>query len=198
MALAPHDVTFFATSEEFRAWLDAHHATAAELWVGFHKVGSGIRSISWPESVDEALCYGWIDGVRKRIDDASYTIRFTARKSGSTWSAVNVTRVGALTAEGRMRPAGLEAFARRAADNTAIYAYENRAEDLAPEHKARLRAVPAAAAYWDAQPPSYRRAAAYWVTSAKRQETRERRFETLLEDSAHGRLIPPYRYGGRQ
>ena len=118
--------TFFATPEDFRAWLEAHHDTATELLVGFHKKGSGRPSITWPESVDQALCFGWIDGVRRRIDDDSYSIRFTPRKQRSNWSVVNVRRVGELTELGLMRPAGLAAFERRSDDRTAIYAYEQR------------------------------------------------------------------------
>ncbi len=135
--------TFFATPEDFRAWLDAHHDTETELLVGFHKKGSGRPSITWPESVDQALCFGWIDGVRRRIDDDSYSIRFTPRKQRSNWSAINVARVGELTELGRMHPAGLAAFERRSDDRTAIYAYEQRkAAKLDAEQERRFQRQP--------------------------------------------------------
>jgi uncharacterized protein YdeI (YjbR/CyaY-like superfamily) len=183
--------TFFATPEEFRAWLTEHHETETELLVGFHKKGSGRPTITWPQSVDQALCFGWIDGVRRSIDDASYSIRFTPRKARSTWSAVNVKRVAELTEQGLMRPAGIAAFERRSDDKTAIYAYEQRkAAALHPEQERRLKANAAAWAWFQAQPAGYRRTATYWVISAKRPETRDRRLEKLIEDSAAGRPIP--------
>ncbi len=182
--------TFFATPEEFQAWFAANAATANELLVGFHKKGSGLPSITWPEAVDEALCVGWIDGVRKGRDATSYTIRFTPRKPRSIWSAVNIARVAALTAEGRMGPAGLAAFAARAAERSAIYAYEQ-PEDatLTTEEEALFRAEPGAWDFFIAQRPSYRRPALWWVVSAKRPETRARRLATLIADSAAGRTL---------
>jgi uncharacterized protein YdeI (YjbR/CyaY-like superfamily) len=182
--------TFFATPEDFRAWLEAHHETETELLVGFHKKGSGRPSITWPESVDQALCYGWIDGVRRSLGEDRYTIRFTPRKQRSTWSAVNVRRVGELTELGLMRPAGVAAFERRSDDRTAIYAYEQRkTAKLDAEQERRFRANPGAWKWFQAQPAGYRRTASYWVISAKRPETRERRLEQLIEDSAAGRTI---------
>ena len=182
--------TFFATPEELRAWLHANHATEPELWVGFHKVGSGRPSITWPQSVDEALCVGWIDGVRKRIDEHSYVIRFTPRKPGSIWSAVNIKRMGELQAEGRVLPAGAAAFERRRDDKSAIYAYERRhAAELPPEYEARFRQDAAAWDFFQSQAPWYRRNATHWVISAKREETREKRITTLIADSAAGRPI---------
>ena len=182
--------TFFATAQRFRAWFETHHATASELWVGFYKKGSGRPSITWPESVDEALCVGWIDGVRKTIDDERYMIRFTPRKAKSTWSAVNVKRVAELTAQGRMRQAGLDAFARRDDARTAIYSYEQRRNAaLAPAEERALRANKKAWAFFEAQAPWYRRTATYWITSAKRPETRARRLATLIADSAKGERI---------
>ena len=181
---------FFATPDEFRAWLQEHHATESEVLVGFHKKGSGRPSITWPQSVDQALCFGWIDGVRRRIDDASYSIRFTPRKARSTWSAINVRRVAELAAEGLMHPAGIAAFERRSDDKTAIYSYEQReAARLDAEQERRFRANARAWDWFQAQPPSYRRTATYWVISAKRQETRDRRLERLISDSAAGRPI---------
>jgi uncharacterized protein YdeI (YjbR/CyaY-like superfamily) len=184
--------TFFATPDEFRAWLEEHHATETELPVGFHKKGSGRPSITWPESVDQALCFGWIDGVRRRIDDASYSIRFTPRKPRSTWSAINIKRVAELTELGLMRPAGLAAFGRRSDDRTAIYAHERRkAAKLEPAMEKRFKQDERAWAWFEAQPPSYRRTAAHWVISAKKPETRERRLERLIADSGAGRTVPP-------
>jgi uncharacterized protein YdeI (YjbR/CyaY-like superfamily) len=182
--------TFFATPAAFRAWLATHHDTAAELWVGFHRTDSGKPSITWPEAVDEALCVGWIDGVRKRVDDASYAIRFTPRKPRSTWSSVNVARVAELTRLGRMRAAGLAAFARRAADRTGIYSYEQRAAAaLDPVAERAFRANAKAWEFFQTQAPAYRRTAVWWVVSAKREETRRKRLATLVEDSAHGRRL---------
>jgi uncharacterized protein YdeI (YjbR/CyaY-like superfamily) len=181
---------YFATPEEFRAWLEANHETATELWVGFHRKGSGKPSMTWPEAVDEALCVGWIDGIRKRVDDERYAQRFTPRRPGSNWSAVNVARVAELIAQGRMRPAGLRAFAARTTDHTAVYSYERRHEaELGEEFEARFRANEPAWDYFQAQSPSYRQTAIWWVVSAKREETRLKRLTTLLEDSAQGRRI---------
>jgi uncharacterized protein YdeI (YjbR/CyaY-like superfamily) len=186
------DPAFFATPEEFRAWLAEHHETERELLVGFHKKGSGRPSITWPESVDQALCFGWIDGVRRRVDDDSYTIRFTPRKARSTWSAVNVKRMKELVEAELVAPAGVAAFERRADDRTAIYSYEQRkAAQLEPEQEQRFKADGRAWAFFEAQPPSYRRAATHWVTSAKREETRERRLTQLIEHSSAGRGVPP-------
>jgi uncharacterized protein YdeI (YjbR/CyaY-like superfamily) len=183
---------FFATADDFRAWLAQHHETERELLVGFHKKGTKRPSITWPEAVDQALCFGWIDGVRRRIDDASYCIRFTPRKARSTWSAVNVKRMQELVEDGLVAPAGMAAFERRADDRTAIYSYEQRkAARLDPEQERRLKGNERAWAFFAAQPPSYRRAATHWVTSAKKSETRERRLEKLIEDSAARRPIPP-------
>jgi uncharacterized protein YdeI (YjbR/CyaY-like superfamily) len=188
--------TFFSTPAELRAWFEAHADTERELLVGFRRKGSGLPSITWPEAVDEALCVGWIDGVRRSLDDTSYTIRFTPRQARSTWSAVNLRRVPQLIAEGRMRPAGLAAYERRSDDRSAIYAYEQRhSSELAPEEQAALHANEAAAAFWQQQPPGYRKTAAYWIVSAKKPETRARRLAQLIGESAAGRrvgaLIPP-------
>jgi uncharacterized protein YdeI (YjbR/CyaY-like superfamily) len=186
--------TFFATPADFRAWLERHHESHSELIVGFHKMGSGRPSITWPEAVDQALCFGWIDGVRRRIDDTSYSIRFTPRKARSTWSAVNIRRMNELVGEGLVAPAGLAAFERRADDRSAIYSYEQRkAARLEPDQERRLRADERARAFFEAQPPSYRRAAIHWVTSAKKPETRERRLAQLIECSAAGEPVPPLR-----
>jgi uncharacterized protein YdeI (YjbR/CyaY-like superfamily) len=186
------DATFFATPTDFRAWLEAHHEDARELWVGFFKKGSGKPSITWPEAVDEALCFGWIDGVRKSIDDVSYANRFTPRQARSHWSAVNVRRVEELERLGLMRPAGLKAFEARLEDRTATYSYEQRhLAKLEPAQEAELRANERAWEFFQAQAPWYRRVAVYWVVSAKREETRRRRLAQLIEASEQGRLIGP-------
>jgi uncharacterized protein YdeI (YjbR/CyaY-like superfamily) len=181
------DPVFYASPEEWRAWLEAHHADAREHWVGFHKVGSGTPSITWPEAVDQALCFGWIDGVRRRVDETSYMIRFTPRKTSSSWSMVNVRRVGELREAGLMRPAGIAART-----ETGTYSYEQRdAAAFDPERERRLRANTAAWEHFSAQPPWYRRTATHWVMSAKREDTRDRRLARLIEDSAAGRPIGP-------
>ena len=181
--------TFFTTPAAFRRWLERNHDKADELLVGFWKKDSGKPSITWPESVDEALSFGWIDGVRRRIDDESYSIRFTPRRRGSIWSAVNIKRATELSKLGRMAPAGLRAFEARDEKKSAIYSYENRPRDLAPEYEKRFRANEKAWDFWSAQPPGYRRLATYWVMEAKKEETRERRLTLLIDDSAHGRRL---------
>ena len=189
---------FFPTPRELREWLEENHATARELWIGFYKKGSGRPSITWPEAVDEALRFGWIDGVRKGIDDESYTIRFTPRKPGSIWSAVNVRRAQELIAVGSMRPAGLAAFEARSPEKTAIYSYEQRhAAAVEPDQERQFRADEKAWDWFQAQPPSYRRAAIWWIVSAKREETRRSRLATLIEHSAQGRRVPPLTPPGR-
>ena len=183
-------VLFFATPDHFRAWLDKNHATEQELQVGFYKRESGQPSITWPESVDCALSYGWIDGVRNSIDEISYRIRFTPRKPSSIWSAINVKRVAELTKLGLMRPAGVKAFEARKGDKTGIYAYEQRKNaKLPPAFEKQFRANKKAWAYFQAQPPWYRRTASYRVISAKQDETRQRRLYQLIKDSAAGRPI---------
>jgi uncharacterized protein YdeI (YjbR/CyaY-like superfamily) len=181
---------FFATPREWRQWLAKHHATTDELWVGFYKRESGKPSITWPESVDEALCVGWIDGLRKRLDDERYVIRFTPRRTSSIWSAVNVRRVGELTRLGRMKPAGLGAFAARTKKKTAVYSFEQRkAAKLPAAYVRRFKANPAAWRFYSEQAPWYQRVTAFWVTSAKQEETRLRRLATLIADSAARRRI---------
>jgi uncharacterized protein YdeI (YjbR/CyaY-like superfamily) len=183
---------FFATPTNFRAWLERNHDRAEELWVGFYKRGSGRAGIAWPQAVDEALCFGWIDGVRRRIDDVSYANRFTPRRARSNWSAANVKRARELIAEGRMQPAGLRAFEQRAPERTGIYSYENRkSARLSPAEEREFRSRKRAWTFFRSQPPSYRSTATWWVVSAKRDETRRRRLDTLIEDSAQGRRIGP-------
>jgi uncharacterized protein YdeI (YjbR/CyaY-like superfamily) len=194
----PH---FFPAPDDFRAWLEQNHSTASEVVVGFHKKDTGRASMTWTESVREALCFGWIDGIRRSLGDESYTIRFTPRKPRSIWSARNVRHVDELIRAGRMTPAGLAAFEARTPGRTGIYSFEQRHEArLRQEQEERFRADAAAWEFFQAQPPSYRKTAIYWVVSAKREETQSRRLAKLIEDSAAGRrlaqLTPPRRPGG--
>jgi uncharacterized protein YdeI (YjbR/CyaY-like superfamily) len=181
--------TFFKTQADWRKWLEQHHDKETELLVGFYKKESGKPSITWPESVDEALCFGWIDGIRKRVDDVSYTIRFTPRKTSSIWSAVNIKHVERLTAAGQMRPAGQKAFEARKENRSGIYAYEQRPQTFEGDFEKKFKANKKAWAYWESQPPYYRRTATWWVISAKKEETKRARLETLINDSAAGRPI---------
>ncbi|HEX6639627.1 MAG TPA: YdeI/OmpD-associated family protein, partial [Thermoanaerobaculia bacterium] len=180
---------FFATPAAWRAWLEKNHATKSELLVGFYKTGSGKKSITWPESVDEALCFGWIDGIRRSLDDDSYTIRFTPRKRKSKWSSVNIKRVGELTKLGRMKPEGLAVFEQRDASQADGYSYERREAQLDDAMEKRFRANQAAWTFWEAQPPYYKRTLSWWVISAKREETRAKRLEQLIAACAEKRRI---------
>jgi uncharacterized protein YdeI (YjbR/CyaY-like superfamily) len=181
---------FFATSKAFRAWLAKHHADTPEVWVGFYKKDSGRPSITWPESVDEALCVGWIDGLRKSIDEHSYMIRFTPRKAASTWSAVNTKRANELIEERRMLAAGVRAFEGRDPKKTNLYSFEQRhAAKFAPALAKRFKANSKAWEFFQAQPDGYRRIATFYVMSAKQEETRVRRLDTLIRDSAAGLRI---------
>lgn len=189
MTAMPGKATFFRSAEELRKWFAKHHASARELWVGFHKTGTGLRSVTWPESVDEALCVGWIDGVRKRIDDDAYAIRFTPRQPGSTWSGVNVRRAEALEEEGRLQPAGRRAFEARRPEKTGTYSYEQAHEGLPEPYAGALRKNKAAWLFFQAQPPWYRKKVGWWVASAKKEETRARRLAKLAEESAQGRTL---------
>jgi uncharacterized protein YdeI (YjbR/CyaY-like superfamily) len=184
---------FFPSAAEFRRWLQKNHVTARELLVGFHKKASGEPSITWPESVDEALCYGWIDGVRRRLDERRYTIRFTPRKEGSVWSAINIRRAQELIETGRMRKAGRDAFDRRRDERSRRYAYEQDGARLGGEYERRMKANRRAWEYYSAQPAWYRRTTGWWVMSAKKEETRLRRLERLVADSEKGTWIGPLR-----
>ncbi len=188
--MPPHAPTYFATPAEFGAWLAQHGATARELIVGFHKVGSGTPSMTWPQSVDEALCHGWIDGVRKRVDDERYQIRFTPRRDTSIWSRINIDRVAVLTAEGRMQPAGLAAYAKRHEKRSVVYAYEQDDEPVLPPALARqFKADKAAWRFFEAQPPGWKRAMLRWVLAAKQDATRDRRLAQLIAATADGRRL---------
>jgi uncharacterized protein YdeI (YjbR/CyaY-like superfamily) len=183
---------FFSSPLAFRKWLERHCEAQPALLVGFYKTGSGKPGITWPQAVDEALCFGWIDGVRKRIDDVSYTIRFTPRKPTSTWSSVNIKRVAVLTKEGRMAPRGLQAFSARLENKSGIYSHEQRHTQLVEPYAGMLARVPGARDFFARQAPWYQRAAAWWVSSAKREETRLRRVRTLIELSKKQQLIPQF------
>lgn len=171
--------TFFPTPSDFRRWLAEHHDDVDELWVGYYKKGTGKPSMTWPESVDEALCYGWIDGLRRSIDEDSYQIRFTPRRKGSHWSRVNLGRVAALIDEGRMTPKGLAAYQARDPEKCEQYSFERDEPRLSDEQVAMFEAHPEAWRFWSAQPPGYKKQATWWVNSAKREETRSRRLATL-------------------
>ena len=184
------DVTYFKTPADFRKWFEKNQGVLQALWVGFYKKDSGKPSITWPESVDEALCFGWIDGIRKSLDEASYTIRFTPRKPRSIWSAVNIKRAQELIELGRIQPAGLEAFQKRKEDRSRRYSYEQQGLKLVDEYEKKLKANRKAWKFWSRlQPPGYQRTAGWWVMSAKREETRHRRLEQLIADSASERII---------
>jgi uncharacterized protein YdeI (YjbR/CyaY-like superfamily) len=186
------EVHFFETPAQWRAWLEANHDTATEVEVGFRRRATGLPTMTWSEAVDEALCFGWIDGVRHSIDETSYRNRFTPRKPTSTWSKVNIAKVQALEAAGKMRPPGRAAFERRTEANSGIYSFEgDRAEELPEPYAAVLAADAEASADFAARPRWYRRAVVHWVTGAKREATRERRLAQLVECSAQGREVPP-------
>jgi uncharacterized protein YdeI (YjbR/CyaY-like superfamily) len=183
---------FFKSPSDLRKWFDRHHATESELWVGYYKKDSGKPSITWPQSVDEALCFGWIDGIRKSIDDVSYKIRFTPRKRRSIWSAVNIKRAGELLEQGLMHPAGLKAFQAREENRSGIYSYEQRSPELADQYAKQLKKNLTAWKFFQAQPPSYRKAANWYVVSARKEETRLKRLDSLIEYSAEGQRIPQF------
>jgi uncharacterized protein YdeI (YjbR/CyaY-like superfamily) len=188
--MTDREATFFRVPADWRAWLGAHAGQETELWVGFHKRGSGETCMTWPESVDQALCFGWIDGRRQSIDATRYRIRFSPRKASSIWSTVNIARVAELGEQGLMQPAGLAAFARRREARSGIYSHEQAGEpELEAAQEALFKQRPGAWDFLQAQAPSYRKAALWWVVNAKRGETRERRLATLIEDSAAGRQV---------
>ena len=182
-------IKYFKSPNDFRSWLEKNHATTPELWVGFHKKSSKQASISWPESVDEALCFGWIDGIRKSVDDLRYTIRFTPRRQGSIWSAVNIKRARELSEKGLMKPRGVAAFAARKENRSGIYSYEQRSANLDGAYEKRLRRNKAAWDFFYAQPPSYRKTIGWWIVSAKQEATRLKRLEKLIRQSARGERL---------
>ena len=178
---------FFKSQDEYRRWLEKNHESAKELWIGFWKKATGKPSLTWQQVVDESLCFGWIDGIRKSIDTDSFKQRVTPRRATSIWSRINIKRVGELAAEGRMRTAGLAAFEKR--NRTRVYSYENMDRGLGPPEEAQFRKNKKAWEFFQSQPPGYRRLAGWWVTSAKKVETRQRRLESLMRDSAAGRRL---------
>jgi uncharacterized protein YdeI (YjbR/CyaY-like superfamily) len=184
---------YFSSPQEFYDWLEENHDTESEVYVGFFKSHTGKRAMSWSEAVDQALCWGWIDTRTNSIDEDRYMQRFTPRKPGSNWSKINVEKVAKLKEAGLMRPAGLAAFEKRTDERTGVYSFEREDTTLPSEYEEQLRANPAAADYFDAMPPWYRRTATHWVTSAKREETRLRRLRQLIEDSAAGLDVKPLR-----
>jgi len=183
--------TYFATEADFRRWLQANHETAAELLAGFWKKGSGKASIDWPQARDQALCFGWIDGIRKSLGEDAYTIRFTPRRKGSIWSKVNVERFEALQTAGLMTPAG-EAAYERDKHRSGVYSYEKPLAELTADEEAQFRRSKAAWADWEKRPAGYRRSALGWITNAKRPETRAKRLNDLIGVSAEGRRLPQY------
>jgi len=187
--LEPRDIIFFDSPRALRAWFAAHGARDKEIWVGFHRRHTGKPTLTWPESVDEALCVGWIDGIRKTVDVDAYTIRFTPRKPGSHWSNINIARVAVLTGEGRMRPAGIAAFEARLPERSGRATYEQRGEASFGPLERRFRARKAAWTFFQEQPPGYRRTATFWVMNAKQEETQLRRLDRLIADSAQGRRL---------
>jgi uncharacterized protein YdeI (YjbR/CyaY-like superfamily) len=187
--------TFFDTPAAFRTWLAKHHASESELLVGFHKKATG-RGITYQEALDEALAHGWIDGVRRRVDDEAYSIRFTPRKAGSIWSVVNTKRVEELIALKRMKAPGLRAFEARDQAKTKKYSYERETAKFDAALEATLRADAKVAAFYDAQPPGYRKLITHWITSAKQEDTRMRRMSKLIDHCARGVRIDFMKSGG--
>lgn len=187
------DLTFFPTPADFRKWFERYHETEKELWVGFYKKATKIPSITWSESVDEALCFGWIDGLRKRIDEKSYKIRFTPRNPKSHWSAVNIKKIATLKEKGLMKKAGLEAFAKMDPKNSELATYERKPVPLASEFEAQFKANKTAWASFQAMAPGYRKMAVQWIMTAKQETTRQRRLGVLIQSSEEGLKIPSMR-----
>ena len=185
----PRNVVFFATPADLRKWFRANHAKAEELWVGYYKKDSGRPSITWPESVDEALCFGWIDGIRKRVDEVSYVIRFTRRRPGSIWSTVNVNRVRVLTKDKRMQPAGAKAFAARKENKSGVYAYEQRRPQLEEPYAGLMNKNAVASEFFDKQSPYYRKTMSWYIMSARKDETRMLRLQKLMDACAKGKKL---------
>jgi uncharacterized protein YdeI (YjbR/CyaY-like superfamily) len=182
-------IKYFKSAKDFRRWLEKNHITTQELWVGYHKKSSQQPSITWPESVDEALCFGWIDGIRKSIDDLRYTIRFTPRKRGSIWSAVNIKRARELSDRGLMKAPGMAAFDARKENRSGIYSYEQRSTELRQPYANLLKKNKAAWNFFQTQPPSYRKMIGWWIISAKKEETRMARLTKLISESAKAKRL---------
>jgi uncharacterized protein YdeI (YjbR/CyaY-like superfamily) len=180
---------FFSNQNEFRNWLEQNHQSETEMWAGYYKVTTGNPSMTWSESVDQALCFGWIDGIRKKIDDESYCIRFTPRKPGSNWSKINIAKVEELTGKGLMQPAGIEAFNKRKENNSGIYSFENEIKDLPEEYAEIFKKYKEAWEFYASQPPSYLRTMTHWILSAKLEETKIKRLEKLISVSENRKRI---------
>ncbi len=193
MVTTPPSPHYFASADDFRLWLETDHDSHSEFVVGFHKVGTGTPSMSWTDSVCEALCFGWIDGVRRRVDEARYSIRFTPRKAGNIWSAVNLRHVETLIADGRMRPSGLAAYRARTDAKSNVYAFEQAEVAFSVHDLAQFATTPHALAFFDQQPPSYRKTATWWVISAKQPATRAKRLSQLIACSGNEERLPQYR-----
>jgi uncharacterized protein YdeI (YjbR/CyaY-like superfamily) len=187
--------TFFAKQSDFRKWFEKNHLKEKELLVGFYKTGSGKPSITWPQSVDEALCFGWIDGIRRSIDDESYSIRFTPRKPKSIWSAINIKKVEDLTEKGLMKPAGIAAFEKREEHRSKIYSYEKAKSPLSPEYEKKLKSNKKAWTFFKSLAPSIQNVSIHWIMSAKQEKTKLSRLERLIKDSESGSKIKPLNYG---
>jgi len=185
---------FFATPDKFRTWLDKNHHKQAELWVGYHKKATGKPSITWPESVDQALCYGWIDGLRKSLDDSSYMIRFTPRKPDSHWSKVNVNKVKELQKRGLMLPAGLTAFKKMSKNNSGLASFEQENIKMPAKYLAAIKKNKKAWTYFMNEAPSYRKQVTWWIISAKQESTRIKRLQSLIEDSEGNQRVKPLRW----
>jgi len=191
----PMDITFFKTAAEFRKWLKKNHKKEKELVVGFYKTKSGKQSITWPESVDEALCFGWIDAMRKSIDEESYYIRFTQRKADSIWSKININKMEELIKNGLVQTAGLEAYKKRSEKKSGVYSYENETVNLSKDFEKKLKADKKAWEFFQSQAPSYRKVAGRWVMTAKQEATRIKRLNELIDDSRAQMKIKVLRYG---
>jgi uncharacterized protein YdeI (YjbR/CyaY-like superfamily) len=188
----PRDVIFFETPGDLRAWFEANHATATELWLGYHRKRSGRPSVTWADTVDQELCFGWIDSVRYSLGDDRSAQRITPRRKGSIWSDVNIKRFRELERQGLVHPSGRAAFERRDEARSRLYSYENRSLGFDPAVEALFRKHRTAWKFYEAQPRSYRLTAAFWVMSAKREDTRRRRLDALIEDSGRGLRVPPF------
>ena len=192
MEIRTDRLRFFRTVGEFRRWLEKNHAKSDELWIGFYKKNSEKGGVTYAQALDESLCYGWIDGIRKTLDDESFTIRFTQRKPTSIWSNVNIGHVARLTKEGRMQPAGIAAYQKKDDTRAGVYSFERKIAQLEPAMVKQFKREPAAWKYFESQPPYYRRAASWWVISAKRDETRASRLERLINISAREERLPQF------
>lgn len=180
---------FFKNPAAFRKWLAKNHDKSKELWVGYYKKETGKPSITWPESVDEALCFGWIDGIRKKVDDEAYMIRFTPRKPTSVWSAINMRNVERLVKEERMQAAGMKAWEARKENRSGIYAYEQRSPELIEPYAGKFERNKKAWKFFQAQPPGYRKMMNWYIVSAKQEKTRLARLEILIKASAEGKRL---------